>query len=160
MIMREIDMINVITKCDEKDIDVIRDFESFFEKYVFSSNFEELDLNVMKRIDDAILLDKKTGAIKTKFGVTDILHLSTGCKVVLSYIYIKRFNKCSVKVLDVTECGSNALEALFSCADAFEDSETIFLLRHTNQLLKCSNRAFSVNGHETNSLYEGVILYG
>ena len=41
MIMREIDMINVITKCDEKDIDVIRDFESFFEKYVFSSDFEE-----------------------------------------------------------------------------------------------------------------------
>ena len=156
-------MINIVTHCNKEDEGrVIRDFESFFEKYVIAKEFENMDLDVMKRIDNAVLLDKKSGAIQTQFGITDILHLSTGCKIVLSYLYIvKRSNhKFSGKLLDVTECGSNALNILFSCAELLKDSETIFLLRHTNQLLKCSNRDYNINGNYSNSLYEGVVLHG
>ncbi|MGN0483132.1 MAG: hypothetical protein ACI4HI_06250 [Lachnospiraceae bacterium] len=153
-------MIHIITKYKEA-AHTIRDFESFFEKYVLAKEFEAIDLEVMKQIDQAVLLDKSSGAIQTRFGITDILHLSTGCKIVLSYLYIKRQQERFCKeILDVTECGSNALEVLFQCADQLHDSETVFLLRHSNQLLKCADRAYCVNGHEAKSLYEGVTLYG
>lgn len=156
-------MINIVTNCNKEDeSNMIRDFESFFEKYVIAKEFESIDLDVMKRIDHAVLLDKKSGAIQTQFGITDILHLSTGCKTVLSYLYIvkRSEHKFSGKILDVTECGSNALNVLFNCVEQLHDSETIFLLRHTNQLLKCSNRDYDINGNYSESLYEGVILYG
>jgi hypothetical protein len=152
-------MINIITKCNKEN--VLKDFESFFEKYVLARDFEPLDLSVLYDIDRAILIDKKTGTIKTKFGITDILHLSTGCKIVLSYLFIER-NKKEFKniVLDITECGSNALEVLFSCVDKLQDKDTVFLLRHSNQLLDCKERDYNVNEKICNSLYEGVVLYG
>jgi hypothetical protein len=152
-------MINIITKCNKEN--VLKDFESFFEKYVLARDFESLDLSVLYDIDGAILIDKKTGTIKTKFGITDILHLSTGCKIVLSYLFIER-NKKEFKnmVLDITECGSNALEVLFTCVDKLQDKDTVFLLRHSNQLLDCKERDYNVNEKICNSLYEGVVLYG
>lgn len=152
-------MINIITKCNKEN--VLKDFESFFEKYVLARDFELLDLSVLYDIDRAILIDKKTGTIKTKFGITDILHLSTGCKIVLSYLFIER-NKKEFKniVLDITECGSNALEVLFTCVDKLQDKDTVFLLRHSNQLLDCKERDYNVNEKICNSLYEGVVLYG
>lgn len=152
-------MINIITKCS-KDSGIIRDFESFFEKYILSVDFEQIDLDVIKSIDNAVVLDRKSGAIQTNFGLTDILHLSTGCKVVLSYLYIKRHDEFSGNILDITECGSNALEVLFKCVDMLLDSNTVFLLRHSNQLLNCTDRNYRINGNIVNSLYEGVILYG
>jgi hypothetical protein len=89
------------------------------------------------------------------------LHLSTGCKIVLSYLFIER-NKKEFKniVLDITECGSNALEVLFTCVDKLQDKDTVFLLRHSNQLLDCKERDYNVNEKICNSLYEGVVLYG
>lgn len=156
-------MINIITKYSNIGNSCIRDFESFFEKYVLSRDFDDMDLYAMQSIDKAVLLDKNIGTIQTRFGVSDILHLSTGCKVVLSYLYIKRCGDTfSGKVLDITECGSNALDVLFDCVEKLNDSETVFLLRHSNQLIKCKDRSFSfsVNGNKSDSLYEGVVLYG
>lgn len=151
-------MINIVTKYDGDNL--IRDFESFFESFVLAEDFQELDLEVLKVIDSAVLLDKTIGTIRTKFGVTDILHLSTGCKIVLSYLHISRNEDFHDNVLDITESGSNALEMLFECADRLNDSDSIFLLRHQDGLSECSDRLFSVNGSVADSLYEGVILYG
>ena len=152
-------MINIVTRCNSDNI--IRDFESFFEKFVLSKDFDDLDLDVMQKIDNAILLDRNVGSVKTRFGLTDILHLSTGCKVVLSYLYIQR-NKgvFSESILDITECGSNALDILFECVDKLSDSSTVFLLRHSNNLWKCKDRYYVINGSKSKSLYEGVVLYG
>ena len=86
------------------------------------------------------------GSVKTKFGITDLLHLSTGCMVVLSYLYIQR-NKEKYKgiALDVTECGVNSLEVLFDCATKLGDNEPLFVLRHNNQLYKCKDRDYIIN---------------
>lgn len=151
-------MVNIITKPVKKA--TINDFESFFERYVLSKDFNALDLEAMKLIDNAELLDKDLGTIRTKFGVTDVLHLSTGCKIVLSYLFIYRTKKHMDKILNITECGANALEVLFNFVERLNDSDTIFLLRHSNQLLTCRDRDYLINGKTTTSLFEGVSLYG
>ena len=81
-------MLRLLTKKTSKEC--IKDFESFFESNVLSKDFTVLEDSVLKSLDNAILLDRKTGSIETDFGVTDILHLSTGCKIILSYLYIQR----------------------------------------------------------------------
>lgn len=152
-------MINIITKPSDKA--TINDFEAFFNSYVLAKDFDNMSLEAMKIIDGAELLDKNLGTVKTKFGVSDVLHLSTGCKVVLSYLYIFNIaHEYSDRILNVTECGSNALEVLFNFADMLSDNKTTFLLRHINQLLKCKDRQYCINGNVVNSLYEGVVLYG
>ena len=86
-------MINIITHTDSKNI--INDFDSFFDLFVLSQNFKELDKEVLFKIDNAILIDKND--IKTPFGTTNILNLSTGCKTVLSYLHMIR-NKAEYQV--------------------------------------------------------------
>ena len=102
-------------------------------------------------IDGEVLLDANSGAIQTKFGLTDILHLSTGCKVVLSYLFIMSRTMMHFfdLVLDITECGSNALSVLFDCVNLLQDSKTVFLLRHTNNIISIKDGDFRVNGHKS-----------
>lgn len=96
------------------------------------------------------------GQKKNIFGITDIKYLSTGCKTVLCYLYLKK-NDVEDIVIDVTECGYNALDVLFDVVDRLEDNDSVFILRHKQGLTKCKNRNYSVNGHI--DLYKGVVLY-
>ena len=150
-------MINIVTHTDTKDI--INDFDSFFDLFVLSQNFKELDKEVLFKIDNAILIDKND--IKTPFGTTNILNLSTGCKTVLSYLHMIR-NKAEYQntILNITECGSNALEVLFECADKLNDSDTVFLLEHSNHLFNCSERDYIINGNHSKDLLGGIVKYG
>lgn len=82
---------NSVDFFDEKEI--LFDSEAFFDGAVSARNFDEDNLNAMKRIDKAVLLDKDTGAIKTPFGICRLEDLSTGCKTVLSLIEIIKNKK-------------------------------------------------------------------
>lgn len=66
----------------------------------------------MLDIDNAKLIDKRTGKIETPYGITDIKDLSTGCKTVLNYIFMVENPEMYsiVKAINATECGWNALE--------------------------------------------------
>ena len=142
-------MIHIITNKKNTTYDYFfEDCEAFFRAKIHSNSFTEDDLMVMKSIDNAILLDKAIGTIKTDFGVTSIDNLSTGCKVVLTYLYIIR-NKKDYEgkiLLETTECGANALDVLFELAEKYDDETIYFLLRHHNDLFKCKSRDYKVDG--------------
>lgn len=154
-------MVEVITKAKGKNI--IRDVESIFFTHIYAYNFTALDEEVLKDVDSATLLDRNTGAILTPFGVTDIYHLSTGCKIVLFYLYMQS-DLASVeiksKILEITEAGGNALKALFKCVKVLGDESSVFLLRQSNQIMLLRDVKAKVNGHTCESLYRGLVQYG
>lgn len=152
-------MVNIITIMPDNG--VIRDAESFFYKYITAYDFDELCDEVLQKIDSAVLLDRNLGTIRTKFGITDIYHLSTGCKIVLVYIYMyKNKKQFDDKILEITECGGNALKVLFDCVLRLHDEESVFLLRQSTQILNFGNIKARINGHICDSMYEGLIKYG
>lgn len=153
-------MINIVTSSDSNKL--ISNLDAFFNNRVFRNRykFEDLDLYVMKKVDSAYIIDMKLGTIQTKYGITDLRHLSTGCKVILSYLYMMRNkDKYEGVTLDITECGGSAIEVLFQCVDKFGDESTVFLLRHSEGLLRVKDRVFNVNNKNFDSLVEGVRYY-
>lgn len=150
-------MINIITKNDGKPC--IKDFEAFFERYILASNFTNLELGIIQSIDKAKLLNDRS--IETRYGVTSILSLSTGCKIVLSYIQlVQGYVDLNNRVLSLAECGTNALNILFDCVDLFKDSSTVFLLTHTTGVARISSHQFCINGNICNNLGRGLAFYG
>lgn len=140
-------MIQIYTSEDNlKGRDIIRDSESFFKTTVPIENFEEKELEAMMKIDEAKLLDIKLGMILTPFGITTVNCLSTGCKVILNYLFLYKSIEYRDYILDVTECGANALECLFYFMEQQNDSKTILLLRHRNGIAKCGKRSYLING--------------
>ena len=149
-------MINIITNMQDKLYEYyFDDCEAFFKAKIHSKSFTEDDLNAIKKIDNAILLNKDTGTIQTDFGCTYIDNLSSGCKVVLTFLYILRNkNQYDGKIiLDVTECGANALDLLFDFAEQYQDIDITFLLRHKNNLFKCKSHDYVVDGKRKKRLF-------
>lgn len=147
-------MINIVTKNSDNYKYFFNDCESFFKAIVHSKDFNNSDINTIASIDNAVLLDKVTGTVKTPFGVCSIEELSTGCKIVLVYLYILR-NRLKYNgsiLLDVTECGSNALDVLFELDNSI-DSNITFLLRHHNNLFKCKSRDYLIDGKHKKRLF-------
>lgn len=137
---------------------IIDEVDDFFNARVSSKQFEEFNEAVMQKIDNAKVIDYETGEIKTAFGLTNINNLSSGCKTVLVYLYMKRHpDKYKDYVINVTGCGYNALESLFKQMDRLDDSSTILLLLHTDGLRNCSKRKFLINGkHKVDEISEIV----
>ena len=151
-------MINIVTnksRLNKKYIYEFEDCEVFFRAKIHSKDFGNDDIEAMQMIDNAILLDRDMGTIQTDFGITTIDNLSTGCKTVLTYLYIKRNKQNYVGeiLLDVTECGSNALDVLFDLMDKYKDSDTILLLKHNNYLYKCKSHDYLLDGKEKSELF-------
>ena len=148
-------MINIHTDFDKYDKqEVILDNDAYFDENVVASNFGELELNIMKTIDNAEVLDFNTGAIKTPRGIGALEDLSTGCKTVLNYVYLKRNNVETIKAIDASQCGANALEELFLTIEKIQYPIDI-VLRHKDELFKCSERHYRINGNKeiTNLLF-------
>lgn len=132
---------------------VLIDNESFFKINVVADEFDENDLKVMQDIDSAELLDKTTGLIKTCYGLTDINHLSTGCKTILNYFYLQRHHT-PYTALDLSECGYNALHVLFDLVEQ-QGQLLDFLLMHQDSLDQCGERDYVINDEKriTNLLF-------
>lgn len=147
-------MINIVTKLNNKDAFLI-DLDVYFNLNIpFKVLSKDKDyLDVIKKIDTAEFIADEV--IKTRFGITVLSNLSTGCKVVLSYLYLKKSGVSDIKI-NITECGGNALEVLFSYADKFADSNTVFYLGHGSGLDDIRNRDYYINGKHYNVLWEGI----
>lgn len=105
-----------------------------------ASEFGDVDCMVMQKIDSAELIHKD-GVIKTPFGVTSIESLSTGCKaVLLLYRYFVKHGE--TVMLSVIECGTNALNVLFSLPQS--DIVKLYLTNRTD-LYKCSLGEFLID---------------
>ena len=115
-----------------------------FNLHINASQFDDSDLQAMKIIDNAELLDKNTGLIKTPFGLASIKNLSTGCKTVLVYNYCYRHGVR--KIISANECGANALSVLFDLMDSYNDSDTLLFLMHRNKAYTIPEHDFNVDG--------------
>lgn len=141
-------MINIITEKDLiKEYHIFNNANLFVRGMVSAQEFGDLDEYAIKYIDKANLLDRKTGAVETPFGLTDIYHLSTGCKTVLMYLYIYRHRQDYDKniVINITECGWNAIDVLFDCVEKLCDSHTLFFLGHEDGIFNCKKRDYFIN---------------
>ncbi|SEP84125.1 protein of unknown function [Lachnospiraceae bacterium NE2001] len=147
-------MISIITKAKENEKNII-DSEAYFNANISSSDFDEKDLEVMQLIDNAHLIDKKLGTIKTDFGITSIKNLSTGCKTVLVYRYLqKHMITCN---LNINECGWNAVKVLFDIADGAEANIKL-ILSNSNSILFLKNDTyqFEINGIVVRDLFASL----
>lgn len=138
-------MINIYTDYDKYDTQaVILDNDAYFDENVVANTFGELEKNIIKKIDNAEVIDFNTGAIKTPRGIGALEDLSTGCKTVLNYIYLQKHNIFTIKAIDASQCGTNALEELFSTMEIVEYPIDI-VLRHKDELFKCGERDYKIN---------------
>lgn len=144
-------MINISTdESKYREDELIKDNESFFNNNVTAKNFTGDSIKVMMTIDKAKLIDAFTGKIETPYGICSIENLSSGCKTVLNYYFIKLFPNLypNIKAINAIECGCNALEELFKAIENNEDSIEV-LLQHDNKLYDCSDRTYCIDGIRT-----------
>ena len=137
-------MINIFTDLDRFNRkEVILDNDAYFYENVTSENFGDLEEQIIKQIDNGVIIDKKLGTVKTLRGITSIDNLSTGCKTVLNYVYISK-NKNEIKAIDASYCGYNALEVLFLTIEKVNYPINI-IIRHKDNLFKCNDREYKIN---------------
>lgn len=93
-----------------KNVELIKINDVYFNKYT-SEKLDEKAKDIIFRIDKSILIDKYT--IGSRFDGTkiNIDKLSTGCKTTLNILYNPD------KIFDISECGENALEEIYSLSE-------------------------------------------
>lgn len=94
-------------KAIPKNKELIKINDLYFNKYT-SAKLDKRAEEIIDRIDSSKMIDQY--AISSRFDGTrlNIDKLSTGCKTVLNVMYNPD------KIFDVSECGENALEAIYS----------------------------------------------
>ena len=80
--------------------------------------------------------------------------LSTGCKTVLNYMFLCKSQPNDIRAIDVSKCGANALEVLFSIMERVEYSIDL-VLRHEDELFRCGKREYLIDNERVidNLLY-------
>lgn len=103
-------MLTVYTRISgvEKDKRLIQFVDLEFDKVIYNTKLNSIDLEFMKHIDNAEYIGN--GLIKTIFGVTEIQNLSSGCKTLILLNHQDELGNC---VINISECGQNALDFVF-----------------------------------------------
>lgn len=84
-----------------------------FIKIYSNEKFLEAHKNIIKKIDNAVIVNKITHEMRTPYGLTSTINLSSGLKTILvAYYYIE--NTKETIALSTNECGANTLEYLYS----------------------------------------------
>ena len=141
-------MINITRKLPDSNF--IGDVESMFNLHVDPTDFNDNDLKAMREIDNAELLDRNTGLIKTPYGLCSVKNLSTGCKTVLVYNHCYRNG--IRKIINANESGANALAILFDIIDSNNDNDTKLYLIHRNKMYMIPEHDFNVDGKRGRNL--------
>ena len=93
-----------------KKENIVRVNDVFFNMYT-ASMLDEKAANIIWRIDRSKMLGKYAIASRFDETVLNIDKLSTGCKTALNIMYNPD------TVFDISECGDNALEVIYSLED-------------------------------------------
>ncbi len=142
-------MINIYTAVEKipQSLTILENINEKFDVVFSPDMLDEIDLNFMKKIDEAEFIDKQIGTIKTKFGVTNYTELSTGCKTAIYTNHILKSGSERKYCINANNCGGNALKLMFS---AFKDKSLFFLLEHPVRCTDIFDRKVCVNGEEVN----------
>lgn len=87
-----------------------------FAVYFSFKAADEIDEAIMQAIDKAVIVDRRTGLVRTPFGLADRRKLSNGCKTALLTHWIKKNNRTDLAI-DVVSCGYNALDEVYKLVD-------------------------------------------
>jgi len=136
-------MINISTT-NLKGVSTINDNDGFFFQNISPKDINDMSKIVMKKIDNAELLDAITGKIQTPRGIGSIEDLSTGCKTVLNYMFV-RDNNVDIKAINISYCGYNAFDVLFDIAEK-DNKDFVFILLHRDGLYKCKEHDYFIDG--------------
>lgn len=133
-------VLNIVTNRN-KDIQDLND--DFFDLHTCMEEITEKDKQCIKDIDgsDYITSDK----IITRFGETQIEHISTGCKTMLNILHYPN------TVFNVVECGDNVIDKLFELAKC----NTEYTIYSQNMILPSNltlEHSIKINGKEFDSI--------
>lgn len=121
--------------------------DTYFDEYVELKEIKDDGVEYMQKIDNATIEDVNTNSIKTPFGVTGKNDLSTGLKTVLNLIYMSKHEKPNS--LDITECGQNALDAIFEIQERFGNKIQVYLgHKRVAECDKGNDRKYCLNDGE------------
>ena len=149
-------IINIVTK---KPDNLINNVDEYFNLNLDLKKLSDVALKAILEVDKSSIIDINSGIIRTPYGITSIKNLSMSCKAVIVYICLKE-NGVSNIVLNITECGANALDILFDYVKYFHDSESVFYLGHEDNVIVCKDRVYNINGNICENLREGLVYYG
>ena len=97
-------------KAIPKNMQLIHLNDIYFNKYT-ANILDSRAVEIIKRIDDSIMLSKYTFNSRFDNTALNIDKLSTGCKTALNIIYHLD------RIFDICECGDNALDVIYSLPD-------------------------------------------
>lgn len=103
----------------------IKQVDIWFNENVTPKDLDEECQGIMKRVDNATLIDKNVGTIQTPFGVTSIYNLSSSCKTVIAAYLLKKTGEAHI--LNATECGAPAMNEVFRVV---KDSNVSLIIQH------------------------------
>lgn len=86
----------------------ISDHNAIFSKFTVPYGLDEIDLQYMKEIDRAEIINFDTLAIKTPFGITSLENISQGLKILLNIRYLSKTGNTQ-NLVDIISCGDNIL---------------------------------------------------
>lgn len=129
--------------------EVLDDPEMFFINRISASDLSPDSLKMLKIIDNATLLDVKSGRVETPFEVCSIDDLSTGCKVAACVVYLNEHRKDfeAIKAVYATIAGVNALDCIFDYLEKTNFDMPIIV--EQEDIFDCKDRIYRVDGEIT-----------
>lgn len=99
-----------------KGVTTIGSVPAAFAIYFSFKSADEIDEAIMQAIDKAVIVDRRSGLVRTPYGLADRRKLSNGCKTALLTHWIKKNNRTDLAI-DVVSCGYNALDEVYKLVD-------------------------------------------
>lgn len=145
-------MIEIVTKKDLLSSKKILDPESYFNTHIAIKDLDDTDKYYLKKIDSAEVISPI--AIKTKYGITSLDSISTGCKtlIILNHL-IKENNQID---LSIDECGCNVINEVFKLSEQSNNTAVRFYIKNASSLIdpEINKYTYIANGKEIgNSLF-------
>jgi len=103
--------------------------------------FRNESLGAIKIIDKADLVDARNGTILTPFGLTDLNHLSTGCKTLVNILETSANESL---IFSLNECGANVLSAIVGLLNNSPEEFKVYLTIGT-EFIKLKDCLFYLN---------------
>lgn len=125
---------------------VINNDRWFIQRVKYDRSFLERQRDILYNIDKAQIIDYKLLTMITPYGTTTVDKLSTGCKTVLNIVYLLEHIGRSHAIVNINECGDNALKEVFKVAAGTNIS--LFISHDTNAVDDAIDAGyrFKVNG--------------
>jgi hypothetical protein len=147
-------MIKLVTPNQLKDLaNVAMPVDEYFEEIDFSQLLEAQVMEIIRRIDGVDYL-RELNRIESKFEYPKHLplsDLSTGCKTALVILYFGHYADSEINVVDISECGENALDVCLELLNNSKVSGMVYtFLNSTNDFRKLD---ITANGVQVDNLY-------